>query len=97
MQLRVHPAAERELDAALTWCREQFGQRLAIKLLEKFDRAGELLMAHPDIGTAAPTLARLLPLPRFPYTLVYRVNGQFIHVIALMHQRRRPGDWVGRR
>lgn len=97
MQLRVHPAAERELDAALTWCREQFGQGLAIKLLEKFDRAGEILMAHPDIGTTAPAQARLLPLPRFPYSLVYRVDGEIIHVIALMHQRRRPGHWVGLR
>lgn len=97
MQLRVHPAAERELDAALTWCREQFGHGLAIKLLEKFDRAGEILMAHPDIGTATQAQARLLPLPRFPYTLVYRVDGDFIHVLALMHQRRRPGYWVGRR
>jgi toxin ParE1/3/4 len=97
MQLRIHPAAERELDAALTWCRTQFGKRLAVQLLEKFDRAGEILMAHPDIGTTAPAHARLLPLPRFPYTLVYRVDGKFIHVIALMHQRRRPGYWAGRR
>ena len=95
MQLRIHPAAERELDAALTWCRTQFGQRLAGQLLEKFDRAAETLMAHPDIGTTAPARARLLPLPRFPYSLVCRVDGKVIHGIALMHQRRRPGYWKG--
>jgi hypothetical protein len=39
----------------------------------------------------------MLPIHRFPYSLVYRVQGGRIRVIAVAAQRRRPGFWRGRR
>lgn len=33
---------------------------------------------------------------RFPYGLIYRVEGDAIYVLAVMHQRRKPGYWRGR-
>jgi len=97
--LIVHPAAVCELDEALTWCRERFGRRVSDNLLKQFDRAAALLKAHPELGTADDAGARRLPLPRFPYTLVYRIqgDGQQVVVLALHHQRREAGYWVERR
>lgn len=97
--LVVHPAASRELDDALTWCRERFGRSVSDRLLREFDRAAALLNAHPEMGTVDDTGARKLPLPRFPYTVVYRFerDGPRIVVLALHHQRREAGYWVGRR
>jgi len=48
------------------------------------------------LGTDAKAGARRLPMSRFPYTLVYRIEGEVIHVIALMHQSRMPDYWRGR-
>lgn len=97
--LIVHPAAARELDEALRWCRERFGARISDRLLLQFDRAAALLRTHPEMGSADAAGARKLPLPRFPYTLIYRLDldGQRLVVLALQHQRRQAGYWVGRR
>ena len=97
--LIVHPAAVRELDEALSWCRERFGSRISDRLLLQFDRAAVLLQTHPEMGSADAAGARKLPMPRFPYALIYRLDaeGQRIVVLAFLHQRRQAGYWVGRR
>lgn len=97
--LIVHPAASRELDEALTWCRKNFGRRASDRLLRQFDHAAALLKSQPEIGTADEAGARKLPLPNYPYMIVYRVDGDGRHVVvlALHHQRRAAGYWVGRR
>ena len=56
-----------------------------------------MLVAEPALGTQAPSGARMLPLGRYPYSLVYRVDGDTLHVLALMHQSRKPGYWTKRR
>lgn len=96
MDLLVHPAARRELNDALDWCHANYGRRVAARLLRRFDLAGQMLMREPGLGTLAPGSARTLPLRQFPYTLVYRVEGAVVHVIALMHQSRMPEYWTGR-
>jgi toxin ParE1/3/4 len=96
MRLVVHPAAQRELDLALDWYRERAGVVVARRLLRRYVRAGELLKRHPAIGTPALAEARKMPLMQFPYTLVYRIDGAVIQVIALAHQSREPDYWVGR-
>jgi len=35
-------------------------------------------------------------LGRFPYQLLYRVDGEEIRILAVMHKRRRPLYWVER-
>lgn len=96
MTLTVHPAARREVDDAFDWCKAKYGRRVAARLLRRFDLAGQMLVREPGLGTPASDSARTLPLKGFPYTLVYRVDGALVHVIALTHQSRMPGYWVGR-
>lgn len=96
MQLVVHPAARLELDAALGRSSIEFGPDTAARLRLRFDRSGLMLLRHPTLGTTTSAGVRKLPMGRFPYTLVYRIEGEVIHVIALMHQSRRPDYWRGR-
>lgn len=96
MQRVVHPAAERELNEAFDWCQARFGNRVAARLLRRVELAGRLLMRQPGFGTPAAGGARTLPLRQFPYTLVYRVDGDVLQVLALQHQSRMPGYWVAR-
>ena len=36
---------------------------------------------------------RRLLVKRFPYQLIYRVEGDEIVIYAVAHQKRRPGYW----
>jgi len=40
-----------------------------------------------------PGIRRRLVLHRFPYAVLYRLVGDEIQVVAIMHMRRRPGYW----
>lgn len=96
MRLIVHPAARREFGQALAWTRAEFGSQVAARLQRRIAGVGRLLLREPEIGTPTVARARKFPLGPFPYTLVYRAEGEQIHVIALMHQRRLPEYWVRR-
>lgn len=39
---------------------------------------------------------RKLGLRPFPYTIIYRQENDTITIVAVMHQKRRPGYWRGR-
>ncbi len=96
MQLILHPAARLELDAALQWSKTAFGSRTAARLRRRFEQAGQLLLREPELGATLAGQARKFPLRQFPYTLVYRVQGEVITVIAVAHQSREPGYWANR-
>jgi len=34
---------------------------------------------------------------RFPYAIYYRVDGSEVVIVAIAHQKRRPGYWLRRR
>lgn len=59
-------------------------------------RALRLLEFMPQLGRTNYPGVRTWPLKDFPYTLVYRVKGKAIVVIAVAHQSREPGYWRGR-
>ena len=54
-----------------------------------------MLMRQPALGTPVVGETRKLRLGKFPYSVVYRVHGEVITVIAVAHQRREPQYWVG--
>jgi toxin ParE1/3/4 len=93
MRLVVHPMAQKELNGALSWSKKHFGASAAARLMARFEQAGEVLLREPAIGTPTAGAARKLPLGQLPYTIVYRVVGETITLLALAHQRRRPGYW----
>lgn len=96
MHLIVHPAAEQELRDALARSEAEFGPRVAGHLQRRIDQLGERLLREPDLGTPSLAATRTLPLGRYPYSLVYRVEASTLTVLALMHQRRKPGYWSRR-
>jgi plasmid stabilization system protein ParE len=96
VQLLVHPAADRELAQAVRWSRQHFGKGAATRLRQRVGQAAELLLREPGVGTPATAGAQSLPLAGYPYTLVYRVHADVVHVLASMHQSRLPDYWVQR-
>jgi plasmid stabilization system protein ParE len=61
--------------------------------LAAYDRILLRIGEAPD--GSAPHLdgTRRLGMMRFPYSIVYRVKTDVVEVVAVAHQRRRPGYW----
>jgi len=96
MKILYQPAALEELRAAIIWYSEVAGQRQAEVLDREINAKLDLLKDHPLIGTPGVGGSRWMPLKRFPYTLHYRVLGEAIDILAVAHQKRRPGYWLKR-
>jgi len=91
------PAARQDLVDAVQWYQAEAGPAPAEQFGRAVERAVQLLAQMPQIGTAFSSQFRSWPLKHFPYTLVYRVQVKVLTVIAVAHQSREPGHWVGRR
>ncbi|MGM0559396.1 MAG: type II toxin-antitoxin system RelE/ParE family toxin [Myxococcota bacterium] len=69
---------------------------LGAALTEEVERVVANLSQTPALGVPYVESTRRFPLSRFPYSIVYSIEENSILVIALAHQRRRPGYWTGR-
>ena len=95
-QVRLHPAARRELHRAVDWYIREAGKRIAAGLIDDFDQLQSLIREHPHIGALGKSDTRRLMFKRYPYTLVYRLHGDVAEVLAFAHHSRRPEYWTGR-
>ena len=90
------PQAQLELLEATQWYLTDGGPAVAEQFEWAVQRALRLLAFMPRLGSPSYPGVRTWPLKQFPYTLVYRVKGEVISVIAVAHQSREPGYWAGR-
>lgn len=97
MRLSLSDEALADAEQAADWYIDQGAWTAAIAFQVELAQALARLTAEPGLGTPGPEGTRVLPLHRFPVSLVYRVHGDELCVIAVAAQRRRPGGWVGRR
>jgi plasmid stabilization system protein ParE len=96
MRLLFHPAAEQEVAAALK-VGEERGFGLGRELVQEIRRVSALLSEMPSIGEPLDSQHRRFPLRKFPFGLIYRVNGDLVRVMAVAHRRQRPGYWRDRK
>ena len=92
----LDPQAEKELEEACTYYREQGGNQLANAFLAEFERVAVLLCVNTGFGTPAGGKRRSYPLRRFPYSLIYRDTPVGLRILVVGHQHRKPGYWVNR-
>lgn len=87
--------AQDDLDqAALTYQAED--EYLALRFLSAVEASVELLRTYPESAPKLFDETRSLPIPKFPYSVLYVLTESRIVVIAIAHQHRRPGFWRGR-
>ena len=97
--MNIHLSEEAIADAkqAADWNIDQDAWPAAAALHVEIGNALARIVAEAGLGTPGPEGTRILPVRRFPVSLVYRVQGDMVRVIAVAAQRRRPGYWHGRR
>jgi plasmid stabilization system protein ParE len=95
MTVRFHPAARVELREARLWYEER-SPLSAVAFAQEVDAAVSRIAEAPMRYPVAEHGTRRVLLDRFPYNVFYRVGIEEIVVVAIAHQRRRPGYWSGR-
>ena len=88
----ILPAAEAEFREALLWYFERSPLAADAFRTEVFD-AIDGLEGRAEMWPEDEDGTRKYVLTHFPYTLFYEVVGSIVTVMAVGHQRRRPGYW----
>ena len=95
MTIRFLEIAEVELDQAMHWYKVQapgLDNAFLIEVLSAADR----IQRFPSAWHPLSENVRRCRLNRFPYGLIYTIDGGDILVLAVAHLHRRPDYWRDR-
>ncbi len=97
MRISLSDEAEADANAATDWYVADGAILAAEDFANAIERAFARLIDFPHIGKRTAHEARMLTLHDFPYSVIYRIHGDEVRIIAIAHHSRRPGYWAGRR
>jgi len=95
MNIEFHPEASLEFLAAADFYENEV-PGLGEGFISEVERITALIESHPAIGKPIDEVFRRAVLVRFPFSVIYSAESNKLWVIAVAHQRRRPGYWHGR-
>ena len=96
MKISLNAQAELELVEGAAYYAREANAKIANAFISEFNRSAKLLGEFPKLGSTWRGRIRRLPLRRFPYSIVYYLRDSEVRILAIAHQRRRPGFWRGR-
>lgn len=100
LTVRYYPDASADFEAAV----ERYGS-VSTEILERFlaevDEAIDGIMLWPEAAPMEPSWTEQPPIRRarvkgFPYRLVYFIIEDVLWVLAVAHEKRKPGYWLDR-
>ena len=95
MRVRFHPAARAEVLEARRWYEER-SPLTAAAFAQEVAAAIGLIAEAPNRYAKGEHGTRRLVLPRFPFNVFYRTGTDDVIIVAVAHQKRRPGYWSSR-
>lgn len=74
---------------------------LGREFFDEIDATVRRILEFPRAGAPVPKVSRDLPVRRmavvrFPYHVIYLEPGRELRILAIAHDRRRPGYWMRR-
>jgi plasmid stabilization system protein ParE len=91
-ELRLFDEASEEAEEASRWYRDRSVAAEA-SFLAELDHAVAVVFDAPHRWPKHTAGTRRYVFPTFPYELVYFVDADVISVVAVAHEKRRPGYW----
>ncbi len=89
---RYLPGAREDLNKAAAFY-EASVPGLGDAFLDDVERSIEDVLENPRMGAPIGRTLRRAFLRRFPFTIVYADRDDEIFIVAIAHERRRPGYW----
>ncbi len=96
MKISLLPAAQSELDEAFLWYEEQ-SIGLGYDFFDEFEQSVRLLAVFPELFEQMEEGVRRCLINRFPYGIIYGVDGASIVIVAIAHLKRKPRYWIERK
>jgi plasmid stabilization system protein ParE len=95
VKIRFLELAQQELDSAVAWYNQQ-SEGVGQGFLDELDRAVRRTVKFPlSCPEIEPGIRRRL-MARFPYGLIYSIDGDTVVIVAVAHLHRRPRFWIDR-
>ena len=91
-ELHFFEGASDEAEEARRWYRER-SEAAETAFLIELDHAVAVVVEAPNRWPKHIAGTRRYVFPTFPYSLVYFIENQVLHVVAVAHEKRRPGYW----
>ena len=95
MRVVFSDLAKRELDDATNFYEMEF-EGLGKRFLTEVKKAVVRISEYPKAWSVERGEVRKCLLHRFPYKLLYSIERDHIHVMAVAHLHRKPDYWVER-
>ena len=95
MRIEFHPHARAELRAARNWYHER-SPLSAFVFAQTVQNAISRIREAPNTFPVSDHGTRKFVLQRFPFNMFYRTGANEIVIVAIAHQKRRPGYWSSR-
>ena len=95
MRVTFHPHARAEFRTSRNWYHER-SSLSAFAFAQTVANAISRISDAPNTFPLADHGTRKFVLQRFPFNIFYRISETQIVIVALAHQKRRPGYWSDR-
>jgi len=93
MRVEISEFARKELEDAVSYYElEQRG--LGLRFQEEIRKTIDRLMIYPNACPIEIGEVRKSFVHKFPYKILYSIQGEIIIVLAISHLHRRPGYWI---
>lgn len=92
LDLIFHPEVKEDIKSSYQWYQEQ-AEGLGEDFILEFEASYQVISEFPETWSSFQNGFKRYLLSRFPYSVIYRKSGSKIYVVAVMHNRRKPGYW----
>jgi plasmid stabilization system protein ParE len=94
--ITFHEEADREVSEAASYYEDR-APDLGFAFIDEIEKVLQRILARPMSYQSIGDEIRKAPVERFPHIILYVVEpDERIRVIAVAHQKRRPGYWRSR-
>lgn len=87
-----HPDARAEVSQSVEFYEARL-DGLGLRFLASVEHTAERISASPGAGAPLAGGFRKRIVSGFPYTVIYRVWEDYVYLVAVAHQHRRPDYW----
>jgi plasmid stabilization system protein ParE len=81
-----------EVVEAMAWYMEEGSVELGLRFTDELVRTLDKIAANPYAWTLVHPQIRRALVHGFPYAVLYKVEGELVEVLRVMHQRRHPSE-----
>lgn len=95
MNYHYHPDARKEASAVVAYY-AAISQQLGSDFLAELGSTINRIVSMPEAWAKHVGGTRRCLMHRFPYGVVYDIESEAIHIVAISHLHRKPDYWLNR-